>query len=133
MPLALAAPDKADVAGVWTYRTAEIEQLGIPLRTGVAATADDIRRFNPDLVMVATGAKPRGLTLIFGVMRMVNFAEGQSVMIGAFVALTAAPFIGYPDRLAGGAAWTERNQPAASPLCTTVLCVLWFHRAYLGM
>jgi branched-chain amino acid transport system permease protein len=36
-----------------------------------------------------------GLTLIFGVMRMVNFAEGQSVMIGAFVALTAAPFIGY--------------------------------------
>jgi branched-chain amino acid transport system permease protein len=36
-----------------------------------------------------------GLTLIFGVMRMVNFAEGQSVMIGAFVALTAAPYVGY--------------------------------------
>jgi branched-chain amino acid transport system permease protein len=36
-----------------------------------------------------------GLTLIFGVMRMVNFAEGQSVMIGAFVALTATPFVGY--------------------------------------
>src|SRR5215468_3572504 len=30
-----------------------------------------------------------GLTLTFGVMRMVNFAEGQSVMIGAFVAYTA--------------------------------------------
>jgi branched-chain amino acid transport system permease protein len=29
-----------------------------------------------------------GLTLTFGVMRMVNFAEGQSVMIGAFVAYT---------------------------------------------
>jgi dimethylglycine catabolism A len=66
MPLALAAPDKADVAGVWTYRTAETEQLGIPLRTGVAATADDIRRFNPDLVMVATGAKPRGLPIRTG-------------------------------------------------------------------
>jgi branched-chain amino acid transport system permease protein len=36
-----------------------------------------------------------GLTLIFGVMRMVNFAEGQSVMIGAFVALTATPYVGY--------------------------------------
>ncbi len=36
-----------------------------------------------------------GLTLIFGVMRMVNFAEGQSVMIGAFVAFTVTPFIGY--------------------------------------
>src|ERR1700748_448673 len=36
-----------------------------------------------------------GLTLIFGVMRMVNFAEGQSVMIGAFVALTASRFVGY--------------------------------------
>jgi len=36
-----------------------------------------------------------GLTLIFGVMRMVNFAEGQSVMIGAFVALTATPLVGY--------------------------------------
>ncbi len=36
-----------------------------------------------------------GLTLIFGVMRMVNFAEGQSVMIGAFVALTVTPYIGY--------------------------------------
>jgi branched-chain amino acid transport system permease protein len=36
-----------------------------------------------------------GLTLIFGVMRMVNFAEGQSVMIGAFVAFTATPYIGY--------------------------------------
>lgn len=36
-----------------------------------------------------------GLTLTFGVMRMVNFAEGQSVMIGAFVAFTATPYIGY--------------------------------------
>lgn len=36
-----------------------------------------------------------GLTLIFGVMRMVNFAEGQSVMIGAFVAFTVAPWVGY--------------------------------------
>jgi branched-chain amino acid transport system permease protein len=41
-----------------------------------------------------------GLTLIFGVMRMVNFAEGQSVMMGAFVAFTAAPFVGYLPAIA---------------------------------
>lgn len=42
-----------------------------------------------------------GLTLIFGVMRMVNFAQGQSAMIGAFVAFTIAPFIGYLPAIAG--------------------------------
>ena len=61
MPLALAAPDKADVAGVWTYRWAQIESLGVPVRLGVNATADSIRGFKPDLVVVATGARPRPL------------------------------------------------------------------------
>ncbi len=36
-----------------------------------------------------------GLTLVFGVMRMVNFAQGQAVMIGAFTALSVAPLVGY--------------------------------------
>ncbi len=61
MPLALAAPDKADVAGVWTYRWEQIESLGVPVRTGVNANAESIRDFRPDLVVVATGAKPRPL------------------------------------------------------------------------
>lgn len=61
MPLALAAPDKGDVAGVWTYRWQQIESLGVPVRTGMNATADSIRDFRPDLVVVATGAKPRPL------------------------------------------------------------------------
>jgi len=61
MPLALAAPDKADVAGIWSYRWQQIEQLGVPVRTGVAVTAESIRAFAPDLVVVATGAKPRPL------------------------------------------------------------------------
>jgi 2,4-dienoyl-CoA reductase-like NADH-dependent reductase (Old Yellow Enzyme family)/thioredoxin reductase len=61
MPLALAAPDKADVAGVWTYRWEQIQSLGVPVRTGVSASADAIRDFRPDLVVVATGAKPRPL------------------------------------------------------------------------
>jgi len=61
MPLALAAPDKADVAGVWTYRWQQIESLGVPVRTGVNASAASIRGYAPDFVVVATGAKPRAL------------------------------------------------------------------------
>lgn len=61
MPLALAAPDKADVAGIWSYRWEQVQALGVPVRTRVEATADSIRAFRPDLVVVATGAKPRPL------------------------------------------------------------------------
>jgi 2,4-dienoyl-CoA reductase-like NADH-dependent reductase (Old Yellow Enzyme family)/NADPH-dependent 2,4-dienoyl-CoA reductase/sulfur reductase-like enzyme len=59
MPLALAAPDKEDVAGVWAYRVAALEELGVAIRTRVTATAATIRAFAPDLVVVATGSVPR--------------------------------------------------------------------------
>jgi dimethylglycine catabolism A len=59
VPLAIAAPDKEDVAGVWTYRVAALEQFGVPIRTGVTATAASIAAFAPDLVVVATGSIPR--------------------------------------------------------------------------
>src|SRR5262245_32112085 len=36
-----------------------------------------------------------GLTLVFGVMRMVNFAGGAAVMVGAYVAWSATPAVGY--------------------------------------
>jgi 2,4-dienoyl-CoA reductase-like NADH-dependent reductase (Old Yellow Enzyme family)/thioredoxin reductase len=61
MPLALAAPDKADVAGIWTYRWQQIETLDVRVRYRVEASAALIRDFRPDLVVVATGAKPRPL------------------------------------------------------------------------
>ena len=61
MPLALAAPDKADVAGIWSYRWEQIENLRVPVRTGVQVNAQAIRDFQPDLVVIATGAKPRPL------------------------------------------------------------------------
>jgi pyruvate/2-oxoglutarate dehydrogenase complex dihydrolipoamide dehydrogenase (E3) component len=57
--LALAAPDKEDVAGVWTYRTASLDQLGVPIRTGVAPSVDRIRAYAPDLIVIATGSVPR--------------------------------------------------------------------------
>jgi 2,4-dienoyl-CoA reductase-like NADH-dependent reductase (Old Yellow Enzyme family)/thioredoxin reductase len=57
--LALAAPDKEDVSGVWTYRMASLDQLDVPIRTGIEPTVDRIRAYAPDLIVIATGATPR--------------------------------------------------------------------------
>jgi dimethylglycine catabolism A len=57
--LALAAPDKEDVSGVWAYRVDALEQLKVAIRTGIAPTVDRIRAFAPDLIVLATGAVPR--------------------------------------------------------------------------
>jgi 2,4-dienoyl-CoA reductase-like NADH-dependent reductase (Old Yellow Enzyme family)/NADPH-dependent 2,4-dienoyl-CoA reductase/sulfur reductase-like enzyme len=57
--LALAAPDKEDVSGVWTYRVAALRQLDVPVRTGMTATAETIRAYKPDLIVIATGAVSR--------------------------------------------------------------------------
>jgi pyruvate/2-oxoglutarate dehydrogenase complex dihydrolipoamide dehydrogenase (E3) component len=57
--LALAAPDKEDVSGVWTYRVAALEQFGVAIRTGVEVTAEAIRAYRADLVVIATGAVSR--------------------------------------------------------------------------
>jgi 2,4-dienoyl-CoA reductase-like NADH-dependent reductase (Old Yellow Enzyme family) len=59
MPLALAAPDKMDVSGVWTYRLVELDQLGISIRFGQSITPERIRDYAPEMVIVATGARPR--------------------------------------------------------------------------
>ncbi|MEJ1978710.1 MAG: FAD-dependent oxidoreductase [Acetobacteraceae bacterium] len=61
VPLALASPDKADVAGVWSYRAAELATLGVGIDTGVTVSAAAIRQLRPDMVVVATGARPREL------------------------------------------------------------------------
>jgi hypothetical protein len=61
MALALAAPHKEDVAGVWTYRVAELDRLGVPIRLRAAVTVEAVRAYAPDLIFVATGARPRRL------------------------------------------------------------------------
>jgi 2,4-dienoyl-CoA reductase-like NADH-dependent reductase (Old Yellow Enzyme family)/NADPH-dependent 2,4-dienoyl-CoA reductase/sulfur reductase-like enzyme len=61
MPLAVAAPDKAEVSGVWTYRVDALNRLGVEIRLAAAVTADTIRAFAPHVVLVATGARPRHL------------------------------------------------------------------------
>jgi dimethylglycine catabolism A len=59
MDLALAAPDKADVSAVWTYRVDALEQLKVPIRTGITPTVEHIRAYAPDLIVIATGATAR--------------------------------------------------------------------------
>jgi 2,4-dienoyl-CoA reductase-like NADH-dependent reductase (Old Yellow Enzyme family)/thioredoxin reductase len=59
VPLALAAPDKDQVAPVWSWRLDEVRRLGVPLHTSVDATARRIAAFAPDFVLVATGAVRR--------------------------------------------------------------------------
>jgi NADPH-dependent 2,4-dienoyl-CoA reductase/sulfur reductase-like enzyme len=57
--LAVAAPDKHEVEPVWSYRWEELQSLRVPVKTGIAATAQSIRAYAPDLVIVATGAHAR--------------------------------------------------------------------------
>lgn len=57
--LAVAAPDKREVEPVWSGRWDEIVSLGVRVRTGVEADAGMIREFNPDHVVIATGASPQ--------------------------------------------------------------------------
>jgi 2,4-dienoyl-CoA reductase-like NADH-dependent reductase (Old Yellow Enzyme family)/thioredoxin reductase len=59
MHLAVAAPDKREVEPVWTYRWDEVQALGVPVRTRTTATAESIRDYAPELVILATGARAR--------------------------------------------------------------------------
>ena len=59
MHLAVAAPDKREVEPVWSYRWEEVLALGVPVKTGQTATAQSIRDYAPDIVIVATGARVR--------------------------------------------------------------------------
>jgi dimethylglycine catabolism A len=59
MPLAVAAPDKLEVEPVWSYRWEELQKMRVIVKTRVHATAQTIRQYAPDFVIVATGARPR--------------------------------------------------------------------------
>ncbi|CAN5122747.1 FAD-dependent oxidoreductase [soil metagenome] len=58
MPLAVAGPDKQEVEPVWSYRMTELATLGVPIRTGVAATTASIQAWKPDFIVMATGSQP---------------------------------------------------------------------------
>ncbi len=57
--LATSAPDKKEVSGAWTYPFEEVSTLQIPIRTNTLATVQSIKAYNPDIVVMATGATPK--------------------------------------------------------------------------
>jgi NADPH-dependent 2,4-dienoyl-CoA reductase/sulfur reductase-like enzyme len=57
--LATAAPDKREVEAAWRYPWQQAMALGVTVRTGIEADGHAVRTFDPDLVLLATGARPR--------------------------------------------------------------------------
>lgn len=56
--LASLAPNRAELDGVISYRVAELERLGVHIELGTRATLEMIAEESPDVVFVATGARP---------------------------------------------------------------------------
>jgi 2,4-dienoyl-CoA reductase-like NADH-dependent reductase (Old Yellow Enzyme family)/NADPH-dependent 2,4-dienoyl-CoA reductase/sulfur reductase-like enzyme len=99
VPLALAAPDKADVAAVWTYRISEIERLNVTVRLGVKITAGAVRNMAPDLVVIATGSRPRTLPILLNAGVPVLQAwdvllDAQALTPGARVTMIGGGMVG---------------------------------------
>ena len=59
MPLAMAAPDKLEVAPILDYRLESLRMLGVGIETSMTATVAKIRAYAPDYAIVATGVAPR--------------------------------------------------------------------------
>ncbi len=55
MPLAMAAPDKAEVAPILDYRVQALKALGVRVQLSMIADEDNIRHYAPEGVIVATG------------------------------------------------------------------------------
>jgi mycofactocin system FadH/OYE family oxidoreductase 2 len=57
--LAASAPNRAEFLDVVRNSLAECQRYGVDVRTRVSADADAIRALNPEVVILATGAKPQ--------------------------------------------------------------------------
>jgi hypothetical protein len=58
MRMAAAASWRKDVVGIVDWRVAELERLGVEVRYGTLAEAEDVRAEHPDIVILATGGLP---------------------------------------------------------------------------
>jgi 2,4-dienoyl-CoA reductase-like NADH-dependent reductase (Old Yellow Enzyme family) len=56
--LAQCLPGRSELANFADWRAAECERRGVDIRVGVDATTDDVLAFEPEAVVVATGARP---------------------------------------------------------------------------
>ncbi len=83
------SPRRRELIGIIDWRLAELERLGVGLRTSTWATAEDVRAEGPDVVFIATGGVPNievlhsGNDLVVSTWDIVSGAvkPGQSVLI----------------------------------------------------
>ncbi len=59
-------PRRRDLTGIVDWRLAELERLGVEIRTNVYAQAEDLLALAPDVVVVATGGMPQNPPLAEG-------------------------------------------------------------------
>ena len=78
-----------------------LASLAVQLLNGLASASS--------LFLIAAG-----LTLIFGVTRVVNFAHGSLFMLGAYIAFSAGTALGAYDDAALGFADDQRSIPLAA-------------------
>ncbi|MDH7498286.1 MAG: FAD-dependent oxidoreductase, partial [Syntrophomonadaceae bacterium] len=58
LPLAASPPDRQDFFDFLDYLSVALFELGVDVETGVEATVERVKDFQPDAVVVATGARP---------------------------------------------------------------------------
>jgi NADPH-dependent 2,4-dienoyl-CoA reductase/sulfur reductase-like enzyme len=100
--LAVVAPDKAEVEPAWTYRWKEAVELQVPVRLNVEPTAALIKKWKPDFVVVATGARPRPIPFdVSGISKEIRivqawdyFLEPAMIANGASVTIVGGGSVG---------------------------------------
>lgn len=77
--LAATASWRRDLIGLVDWRVSELDRLGVRIRTGILAEADDVTASAPDIVIVATGGEPD-----------LDWLDGSQHVLSAWDALTVS-------------------------------------------
>ncbi|MGB9661677.1 MAG: FAD-dependent oxidoreductase [Moorellaceae bacterium] len=97
LPLAYTPPQKGEIAGLRDHLTKEMERLGVQVKLNQEATLEAIRQEKPDVVVLATGARPAGLNLPGGTEQNVvtswDVLKGK-VQVGKKVAVIGGGMVG---------------------------------------
>jgi len=85
---AASVPQRAEFLDVVRNSLAECHRAGVEVRTGVDATAELVRDLRPDVVVLATGARPQAPWWAGGLERIVDVRdvlEGRAAPVGRVV------------------------------------------------
>lgn len=88
--VAASVPSRAEFLDVVRNSLAECARYGVDVRTGVVATAEVIRELNPEVVVLATGARPQPPYWAGGLERVVDVRdvlEGRAAPEGEVVVI----------------------------------------------